>query len=385
MKSFRFCFSLFAVLLLPAFASAASSTSTLSQAKAPILYNHDGPIFRVNPATGAIRRLTPSTQGVVRSEGSWSPNGTRIVYTRASDRVAGVYQTEKLYTIDRDGGSPFLLTRAPGRYHQPAWGPGPMIALVDASSRCLAIVRRDGTGLRPLFCPPFAYTTEVTWLTPQWSPDGRSIIIQAGQWGDQGLEPPWHVLIYRVDAVTGVARLLYRKDDFGEPITLAVAPDGSHGIYLHRGGSGPSMSIVDFATGNITAARVGPAGTYFSIHYSPDGRRVAFSHDDVEIYPDNTYRGFIGTYVMRAGGSNVRLITSVYTSSIDQKTRNSDMVAGWSGDGSHLLLNHVQSRLEQGRYVDYPTLRTVNVSTHVVKKLDKVKGYAGDDAWFRQR
>ena len=151
MKSARFSLSLLAVLLLPAIASAASSINTLSQAKAPILYNHAGAIFRVNPATGAIGRLTASTEGVLRSEGSWSPHGALIVYTRASDPVASnQYLEKKLYTIDQYGGSAFLLTRGPGRYQQPAWGPGPSIVLINASSRCLAIVRRDSTGLRPL-------------------------------------------------------------------------------------------------------------------------------------------------------------------------------------------------------------------------------------------
>jgi len=386
MKSLSLCVPLLIALLAPAAVPAAGGPASRSQASAPILYDHAGALFRVNPVSGAIRKLTPQTGGVYRIEGSWSPTGKRIVYTRATDPAPGnpgVYLKAKLYRIDAQGGNALLLTRGPDRHQQPAWGPGPLIALVDATTNCLSVVRYDGRGLRPLFCPPFPHATEVTWSTPQWSPDGKSLLIQAGEFGTQGLDPPWELSIYRVQLATGVGRLLF-KHEYIEPTWLTIAPDGKHGIY-YEASNGTRMLVIDFVTGSSTAAGLGTGGAYYGIRYSPDGRRVAFSHDIVRPDPVLGYRGYNGTYVMRADGSDIRLITAEAQSSIDQTVQIYASVVGWSGDGSHLLLNRICDHLEHGRYVSYPSIRTVDVSTHAVKALPKVKGLAEDGAWFHPR
>lgn len=381
-------FSLLAVLLAglisPATASDTSNPNTLSQANAPILYNHSGALFRVDPANGAVTKLTAQTAGIYRIEGSWSPHGTRIVYTRASDPAAwnqDVYLKEKLYTISEYGGPAFLLTRGPDRYQQPAWGLGPMIALVDATTNCLSLVRYDGRGLRPLFCPPLIGPENLEWATPQWSPDGKSIFIQTGQLVVVGLGITWNSFIYRVDATNGAGRLLF-KWIHDQPQNLAISPDGSHGIYSEAD-NGTRMVMVDFATGKKTSAGLGTGGDYYGIRYSPDGSHVAFSHDFSVSTPDGSYRGYTGTYVMRADGSQPRLITAEAHSSADQKIQIYESVAGWSGDGSHLLLNRECDHVEHGEYVAYPSIRTVNVATHAVKTYPRVKGWAGDGAWFQ--
>jgi Tol biopolymer transport system component len=376
--------ALLAGLVSPATASAAGSPGALSQANAPILYNHSGALFRVDPATGAVTKLTPQTADVFRIEGSWSPHGTRIVYTRASDPAVwnqDVYLKEQLYTIAAYGGPAFLLTRGPDRYQHPAWGPGPVIALVDATTNCLSAIRYDGQGLRPLFCPPFVGNQNVEWATPQWSRDGKSIFIQAGQFVVVGLDIAWHSSIYRVDASRGVASLLFKQTS-DQPQNLAISPDGTHGIYP-QSDIGTSMALVDFATGKTTSVVVGTGGAYYGIRYSPDGSRVAFTHDILVINPDGNYRAYNQTYVMRADGTQPRLITAVGNDLSNQQTRTYESVAGWSGDGSHLLLNRDCEHVEHGEYVSYLSIRTVDVATHAVKAFPGVKGSAGDGAWFQ--
>lgn len=362
---------------------AAHASPASPAATAPILYTHvtyqpngvmkSATLFRVNPTNGAITKLTPQIDEVFYLGGSWSPGGTRIVYEHATDPSPYYTQTygkSQIYTIDGRGGSKLLLTPGADLTQQPVWGPGSTIAFIDVTSGCLSVVRYDGRGLRPLFCPPLPHAEMTTWADPKWSPDGKNIYLQVGQWRKDGLELNLYSFVYRVNAATGVPMLLV-SDINAKP--QALSPDGTHGVYTDS----DSMWLVDFSTGTktwVTRPGLPYHGAYYGASYSSDGSQIAFSH---------IYAGNFGIYVMRPDGTDVRLITSEPDVSADQKMQVNESVVGWSADGSRILVNRTCWHLEHGEYVPYPSLRLVDVATHAVTNLPNVKGQAGGTAWYQ--
>lgn len=234
--------ALLSMAFMPAMTNAADNPpSVLPAIKAPILYTHatyyasdryfmqSAALRRVNPATGLVTPLTPRKNGIFYLGGSWSPNGNRFVYERATEAMN---DRSKLFTADKYGASRMLLTPTLGKYQQATWGPGRLIAFIDATRQCLSAVRPDATGLRTLFCPTFMDNSlEIVWQDPQWTPDGKAIVLQVGQWVESGLALDWYTSVYRVDAATGNARLIFRQKQAEQDMHLAISPDGTHGIY----------------------------------------------------------------------------------------------------------------------------------------------------------
>jgi Tol biopolymer transport system component len=75
-------------------------------------------IFLVHPDSAAITRLTQE-EGHRNESPAHSPDGQQIAFT--SNRPPG--QGKKLYVMDVDGKNPTRVSKAPGDYENPAWGP----------------------------------------------------------------------------------------------------------------------------------------------------------------------------------------------------------------------------------------------------------------------
>jgi TolB protein len=74
-------------------------------------------IFLVHPETGVVTRLT---QDEGNNEGSsFSPDGHHIVFTS----IRGSQEGKHLYVMDADGANQRRISRDPGEYESPAWGP----------------------------------------------------------------------------------------------------------------------------------------------------------------------------------------------------------------------------------------------------------------------
>ena len=77
-------------------------------------------IFVVHPKTGEITRLTQD-EGNSNESPAHSPDGHHIVFT--STRGPLQPRKKKLYIMDVDGNNQRRLSRDPGEYETPAWGP----------------------------------------------------------------------------------------------------------------------------------------------------------------------------------------------------------------------------------------------------------------------
>jgi TolB protein len=113
------------------------------------------------------RRLTSSK---LDDDGpSWSPDGTRVVFSREG----------ALFAVGPAGGAARRIGRGLGRVADPAWSPdGKRIAYVyrrpGYTTREVYVVNADGTGARRLT------SLDQVVAGPAWSPDGKRIAFQSG-------------------------------------------------------------------------------------------------------------------------------------------------------------------------------------------------------------
>jgi Tol biopolymer transport system component len=183
---------------------------------------------------------------------AWSPDGSTIAY----------YGDEAIHLLDTDGSNDRVLAGLPPvpDGHPPTWMPtwSPDGATIAFASKDLWTIRTDGTGLTKITDLPegeFAFD-------PSWSPDGTRILFSIGGWetsGDGGAQ-------------------------YGGTLHL-VSPDGSNLTQL--------TDDVRF---------------WWGADWSPDGRFIVSmmatptGSDDPYDWAGN------GVYVMRADGSDVRLL-----------------------------------------------------------------------------
>jgi len=173
-------------------------------------------------ADGSQTRLTGD--GLTR-EGSFSPDGTKVVFSRVAD--------DGLYVVDAKGGTPHLITKATANVGSVAWSPD--------GSRIAYIVYWD---------PPMTFGI---WTVNPDGTDPRQLVVDPRDCGGGACS-----------AGGG----------------LAWSPDGSMLAFHSRPGSGgsvPSGIYVVHADGSglhrITGDGVQPS-------WSPDGKRIAFTRYD---------------------------------------------------------------------------------------------------------
>ncbi len=82
----------------------------------------DGSGLRQLPVTPACGGVFSDPRSVSCFEPGWSPDGTKIVFTRISANGT----QEKIYTVNADGSGLVQLT-GPGENSHPDWGPHPLI------------------------------------------------------------------------------------------------------------------------------------------------------------------------------------------------------------------------------------------------------------------
>ncbi|MBI4261862.1 MAG: PD40 domain-containing protein [Actinobacteria bacterium] len=123
-------------------------------------------LFVMNPDGSGLEEIPTESQLL---HFSWSPDGSRIAYTRQDPRFG-----YDIYVIDSDGTNATRLTDD-GRSIHPDWSAdGSRIAFSsfegsDEASRDIYVMDADGSNRRRMT------TTAATEFAPEWSPDGTMI------------------------------------------------------------------------------------------------------------------------------------------------------------------------------------------------------------------
>jgi Tol biopolymer transport system component len=349
MKNHKLAGSICALLLTALGAStAAAQTSTSEILFARTAYRayddtHGSALYRVNSSGTGAAQLASVTYGSDYVHGSWSPSGAAVVYEvdqQGDNR--GSYVSAQLYVVDRQGGSLQQITTGTSAHQNPLWAPNSGIIAYEEKG-CLATIRANGSSQHIVFCAPrdpdMGSSPRIQLL--RWTASGTSVLVVAGA-NEGGLDPQmWYSDVYRVNVSTGLATKLTQQAFTSGGFELAIAPDGTHGVY-----GGNPMQLIDFATNTLTPLPTS-GGTHMM--YSPDGTKIAFlKRDTTSPYAQNVY-------VMNADGSHVRELTQ----STPYKTYLS--IAGWSRNSTRVLANLAGNDWWM-RLIDVQDKTTVNVA-----------------------
>ena len=180
---------------------------------------------------------------------------------------------------------------------------------------CLVIVRPDGTGQRNLYCPPSTstYFNE----RPRWSSDGTRLFISTWQRGS-GLEPPYFMNAYSVNASTGT-RTLLTSGTFEDGYRLVINPAGTQGLL----DDGDTISAINFATDAIVPRTEGTNPVW-----SLGGTR--FAYQKTEFTPSAIYTH---VWIMSADGTTDTEIPMPIADGLDYSP------VEFSRDGTRMLTN----------------------------------------------
>ena len=198
-------------------------------------------LYVMNADGGGKTRLTESA-GFGEAEPTWSPDGTRIAFTRVEHHrednggYYSYYDTYDLYAIDADGTDEVRLTDDAKGGYSPAWSPdGTRLAF--ASSRGTTpltagpeIYVMDPSPEGPSNEPVRLTTTRSANTAPNWSPDGTKIAFESGR--DRPRSHDFTPEIYTMNADGTEPARLTRKGWYGDPVW---SPDGKRLAFSRDG------------------------------------------------------------------------------------------------------------------------------------------------------
>lgn len=206
--------------------------------------------------SGETQRITA---GSWDTDPAWSPDGTRILFTRSGWEVA-------LWVVNVDGSGLQQLTTGGFEFH-PAWSPdGTRIAFVDWAG--IHVMDADGTNVTRLT------DGGADWY-PSWSPDGTRLAFarhEAAFWN------PGRIWVVRAD---GSEAAPLTSDVAAADTQPRWSPDGTRIAFARaRCDDGTCHDVfvmnADGSGATLLASSGDAAGSYLPA-WSPDGQWIAFT------------------------------------------------------------------------------------------------------------
>ena len=356
----------FSFMPLLAFGGDAGSDGHDCEVKGSILFSrsqtdvagnqNEGGLFRANASGDHVVQLTPLKLGDLYIGGRWSPDGRDFVYEYTT-YSANLVTTTQLYRANRNGDAVRQITVGPGPKLNPVWNANGWIAFINGQDEngCLWIVRPDGRDQHLLFCPnlPVEFVD-----APQWSLDGKYIYLDVRWQPPIGLEPPEYSNLYKVNVETGEATLIlsYSTNDGLFDLSVSVAPDGNHGIYVED--LFDTMQVIGYPAGNVVAQ---PSG--YAPVWSKDSKHFVFTRN---LSVPGTTHNFGALFVADADGSHERQLTP------NRVANEFFEAADWLDDGTHVVVN---------RSYTNNTVLIIDVNTGATTKV--AEGTAALGAWTK--
>jgi Tol biopolymer transport system component len=246
------------------------SRPTWSPGGERIAFMRDGALFVMDAGGADPRALQGGNDQPSVREFEWSPDGTRLAYTKAGD--GGWFGEEGSTTVwitDVDGGDPVELAEGYGA----TWSPdGTRLAFTSQAPgpgyEDLHVINADGSNLVAL--------TDYDAADPAWSPDGTRILFTAR--ARRGVDE--HLEVVDVSGSGLVSMADYRVMD------AAWSPDGTRIAFTAARDGNSDVYVVGADGSGLVRLTTHPAYDHQPV-WSPDGTSIAFTSrrdDNSEIY-----------------------------------------------------------------------------------------------------
>ena len=225
------------------------------------------------------------TRHLPTTDAAWSPDGSRIAFTRNED--TGEYTPfthDDVFVMNADGSDVHQLTpdRDGRSLSQPAWAPdGRRLLYLDGESVQSAVPSRygdlfvigdDGSGARRIAARPIT--------DPEWSPDSREIVFVRGE---NLPTPQANDDLWVLNVRTGAERRLTKTPPGTYEQAPAWSPDWRHIAFVRFTSNSEfdGTSSIQLMNRDGSGARQLLAHKLFryapySLAWSPDGKTIAF-------------------------------------------------------------------------------------------------------------
>lgn len=252
-------------------------------------------LFTVRPDGSGRRQITRFSDSAGGSLSHWSPDGSRIVFTRRWN-PDGPNSREQIYVVYADGSNLRPIDLPGVEPIQPTWFPdGRRILFLDlASTPTFKIVNVDGSGLRAAGMPPFGDSAcvfgdgkRVAVMRPRTPGNDEVLAIFVVRLDTRNAKriSPWGSYTGTIDCSPDGKRVVFGKPAFGPPTSANVFTIRTDGTGLRQ----------------LTHSRDGTVNNNPN-SWSPDGTKIIFTSNR----GGQTDRVL---FVMNADGSGVRQLT----------------------------------------------------------------------------